>query len=340
MNASQIQEEAVLRSLSTSKQLKFTYPVKVVIIGSGWIGRALAKRFADANVNVVIGSRSPSERLESKFEVVCDIINTEDACLWGDLIILAVPHTSHSSMSMILKTTAYGKVIVDCSNRPPGKSTTSVAEELQLMLPCCQVVKAFNDTSAYELSRTSGGGASEKTLRYCGDDEASKDMLRGLMDRIGANSRDVGVLKSARNLEAFTFQFFEDWRAAMYIAAPSFIFIVCYTPKWYVNRPGGNPYVFTKQFVTISGHYSLFLMGMVYLPGTVAAVHQLAFGTAGKAFPRWLSGWMSMRKHLGLIALWFALYHVLASCFINVPVSFYDVGDSGVEKNMNRYDTR
>ena len=38
---------------------------RVAIIGSGWIGRALAKRFADANIDVVIGCRNPLKSLES-----------------------------------------------------------------------------------------------------------------------------------------------------------------------------------------------------------------------------------------------------------------------------------
>jgi 8-hydroxy-5-deazaflavin:NADPH oxidoreductase len=174
---------------------------KIAIIGSGWLGRALSKRFVEANYDVVIGSRNPSDKLESHFEIVCDFVSIAEACQYADIIILAVPYTAHPSLLQALAINGKDKVVIDCSNRKPDKKyPISVAEELQRNLPNCQIVKAFNDTSAYELNQENNG-VMEKTLRYCGDHQAAKEVVGTLMDHIGMNSRDIGALRYDDNCD-------------------------------------------------------------------------------------------------------------------------------------------
>jgi hypothetical protein len=78
------------------------------------------------------------------------------------------------------------------------------------------------------------------------------------------------------------------------------------------------------------------LFSFVYLAGVVAAVYQLVLGTAAKAFPRWLSGWLSMRKQIGLIALMAAIQHFIVCCFLPVPGGMIDVGLKKTSTKMNR----
>lgn len=78
------------------------------------------------------------------------------------------------------------------------------------------------------------------------------------------------------------------------------------------------------------------MFSFVYLAGIVAAIYQLVTGSSRKAFPRLLNGWLSIRKHLGLIALWMTIQHIIVSCFLAVPGNFIDVGLKGVSTSMNR----
>ena len=160
---------------------------KVAIIGAGWIGRALARRIVDANYSVVIGSRSPEDAESTRFEIVCDHVSVADACKYSDIIILAVPQSAHKNIVPVLEQFALNKIIIDCCNRKPDKKQIlSAAEELQRNIPGCHVVKAFNDTSAYELSRSS---SSDKQLRYCGNNDEAKGHVRALIESIGATAR-------------------------------------------------------------------------------------------------------------------------------------------------------
>ena len=206
---------------------------KIAIIGSGWLGRALSKRLVEANYDVVIGSRNPLEKLKTNFEVMCEFVSIPEACQYADIIILAIPYSGYPSLLQTLAINGKDKVVIDCSNRKPDKKCPiSVAEELQRNLPHCHIVKAFNDTSAYELSQEDSG-VMDKTLRYCGDNQASKEVVRTLMDHIGMNSRDAGALRSARTMEAAPFKFFGEWQSSMIIAIPTLVFIVMYSPRWY-----------------------------------------------------------------------------------------------------------
>ena len=221
---------------------------KIAILGSGWLGRALSKRLVEANYDVVIGSRNPSDKHESKFEVMCEFVSIPEACQYADIIIIAIPYSGYPSLLQHLEINGKDKVVIDCSNRKPDKKCPiSVAEELQRNLPHCQIVKAFNDTSAYELSQEDSG-VMDKTLRYCGDNQASKEIVRTLMDHIGMNSRDVGALRSARTMEAAPFKFFGEWQNSMIIAIPTLVFIVMYTPKWYWF-PGASHDPFLSLFL-------------------------------------------------------------------------------------------
>ena len=99
----------------------------------------------------------------------------------------------------------------------------------------------------------------------------------------------------------------------------------------------GNPYVYTRYFVKMSGRYALLLFSLVYLAGIVAAVYQLIIGTSKIAFPRWLSGWLATRKMLGLIALYFTMQHTIVTCLMLLPTGLYDIGPSKTSTRMNRY---
>lgn len=307
---------------------------RVAIIGSGWIGRALAKRFADANIDVVIGCRNPLKSLESRFEICCGFSTIQEACRSSNVIILAIPIKAYDAMIPILRVEGNEKIVIDCSNRVfDPKVLLSAAEEFQSKVPGCFVVKAFNETSAYELSM-GGMGAPEKVSRYCCDDEASKTVIAALLHRMGIPSRDVGMLKHARMLEAQPYKFFKEWKSAFLVAFPVFLVLVVTCPLWYA---GSNSYSFSTCFVKMSGRFSLILFGLVYMAGNVAAIYQLVQGNARTCFPGWLTEWLTIRKHLGLLALWFAFHHTILVCFLQQPIDLIDMGLDGNGRSMNRY---
>jgi predicted dinucleotide-binding enzyme len=101
---------------------------------------------------------------------------------------------------------ADGKVVLDVTNAVGDDwnltigFTTSMAEELQKMLPRARVVKAFNTVFAKNQSTGKVGGE-QLTLFVAADDAEAKQTIMRLGSEIGFNAVDAGPLKSARYLE-------------------------------------------------------------------------------------------------------------------------------------------
>src|SRR5215213_823178 len=93
-----------------------------VLGGTGPQGRGLARRFADAGLPVVIGSRS-SERANETAETLASSTggkvtgaDNKGAAEAGDIVVVAVPWDGHGDLLRDLAPVLAGKVVVDCVN--------------------------------------------------------------------------------------------------------------------------------------------------------------------------------------------------------------------------------
>lgn len=130
----------------------------------------------------------------------------------GDVVVLAVPHTSVDEIIATLGDKLAGKTIVDITNPldfatfdalvvPAG---SSFAAELQAKLPTSRVIKAFNTNFAATLA-TGTIGAVPTTVLVAGDDADAKAALLEAVTAAGVASVDAGALSRAHELEAIGF---------------------------------------------------------------------------------------------------------------------------------------
>ncbi len=166
--------------------------MKIAIIGKGNVGTALATGLGRKH-EIKFGHREPKEPVL-------------DAAKWGEVIILAVPHSAAKDTVKELGSAANGKTVIDVSNALNEKGelavgfTTSAAEEIQKMLPKARVVKAFNTVFARNQS-TGRLGKEQLTAFVAGDDKKAKETVMQLTRDIGFDPVDAGALKAARYLE-------------------------------------------------------------------------------------------------------------------------------------------
>jgi predicted dinucleotide-binding enzyme len=184
--------------------------MKIGIIGSGNVGSALGKIWANNGNEIMFSSRHP-ENLKSLAESIgknaCYGLPAE-AAKYSEVIVLSVPWTQATDA---LKSAGpiNGKVLIDCTNPlKPDMSglavghTTSAAEEVAKAAPGAKVVKAFNTTFAALMNSPSRTFGSQKaTGFYCGDDSSAKAIVSGLIKETGLDPLDVGPLMCARYLE-------------------------------------------------------------------------------------------------------------------------------------------
>jgi predicted dinucleotide-binding enzyme len=167
--------------------------MKIGIIGKGNVGTAIAAGLTRKGHEVKFGHRDPKEPVA-------------EAAKWGEVIILAVPHSAAADTAKEVGSAADGKTVIDASNALTESMelaigfTTSAAEEIQKKLPKAHVVKAFNTVFAQNQS-VGRIGNEQLTLFVAGDDAKAKQTVMQLGADIGFDHVDAGPLKSARYLE-------------------------------------------------------------------------------------------------------------------------------------------
>lgn len=161
----------------------------VTIIGAGTMGRAILRIAVAAGASVQTITRGSSEPIS------------------GDVVVLAVPYLALDEVLDRYGPQLTGKVVVDITNpRDPEtdellfSADTSGAEELAARLPDSTVVKAFNTTSAEQLS-AAAAGQPPVTVLVAGDDPHAKQRIMRLSDGGGVRVVDAGPLSRARVLE-------------------------------------------------------------------------------------------------------------------------------------------
>ena len=186
--------------------------MKIAIIGSGNVGRALATSFTRAGHHVVLASRDPEDAGSIAAATGARAAaSASDAAAQADLVVLAIPFASADEVAAEIRGAVVGKTVVDVTNRmsfgPNGvetDTTSSNAEAIAALLPDANVIKAFNTLFASNQADPVLDGVQLDGF-VAGDDPAAKAMVIALAGSIGLNPIDVGALARARQLEALAF---------------------------------------------------------------------------------------------------------------------------------------
>ena len=184
----------------------------VALIGTGNVGSALGRRFAEQGHTVVYGSRNPSDA-----DVAAPVRDTghgavavspAEAAARSRVVVLAVPWRVAEEVVRGLGDLS-GKIIVDPTNprvaAPDGFADypplpDSNAERIARLAPGAQVVKAFSTLGAETMFDPSVA-ENPVTIPVVGDDRAAKEAVANLARQIGLEAVDVGPLRHARIIE-------------------------------------------------------------------------------------------------------------------------------------------
>ena len=182
--------------------------MKVAIIGSGKVGKALASSATRAGHDVTIASRDPEKAQQAAKATNAQAADSsKDAVKDADLVVLAVPADKVDDVLFELSNDLDGKVIIDVTNRvdmqDPAKTIdgTSMAEHIQQKAPKAHVVKAFNYAFASRQADPKVDGMQLDGF-VAGDDEAAKKKALDFVKSVGFRPIDAGPLGMARALEA------------------------------------------------------------------------------------------------------------------------------------------
>jgi NADPH-dependent F420 reductase len=186
-----------------------------ILGGTGDQGKGLARRFALAGHQVLIGSRSAQRAQDAADSIGAGATGGENAAVAAeaDLVIEAVPDEGHKAVLESLRAELAGKIVVDCVN-PLGFDKQgayalpveegSAAQQAAAVLPDSRVVAAFHHVSAVVLMDPAVDKVDLDVL-VLGDDREATDTVQALADVIpGVRGVYGGRLRNAHQIEAFT----------------------------------------------------------------------------------------------------------------------------------------
>jgi len=188
--------------------------MKVGILGSGEVAKALAKGFMKHGHVVMLGTRNPAKLEDWDWEHRKGLAGSvAEAATFGEILVLAVKGSAAADVLRAAGiTNLAGKVVIDTTNpiadAPPENGvlryfTTleeSLMERLQREFPAARLVKAFNSVGN-PLMVNPGLRGGKPTMFVCGDDEAAKKTVTGILDQFGWETEDMGGAEAARAIE-------------------------------------------------------------------------------------------------------------------------------------------
>lgn len=184
--------------------------MKVGILGSGDVAKALAAGFLEHGHEVMMGTRDPAKLKGWNSKV--RVGSFPETASFAELAVLAVKGTAAAEAVRAAGAGLRGKTLIDATNpiaeAPPVNGVLkfftnldeSLMERLQKQFPEVSFVKAFNSVGNTRMVNPQYAGG-RPTMFICGDDAAAKQTVGRILDQFGWETEDMGGAISARAIE-------------------------------------------------------------------------------------------------------------------------------------------
>jgi 8-hydroxy-5-deazaflavin:NADPH oxidoreductase len=188
--------------------------MKIGVLGSGDVAKALGGGFLKHGHEVTMGTRTPAKLADwTRKNPKARAATFAEAAKGAELVVLAVKGTAaadalHAAGAANLS----GKPVIDATNpiadAPPTNGVLkfftsldeSLMERLQHEFEAARFVKAFNSVgNACMVNPEFKGG--RPTMFICGNDDGAKKKVTGLLDQLGWETADMGKAEAARAIE-------------------------------------------------------------------------------------------------------------------------------------------
>lgn len=188
--------------------------MKVGILGSGDVAKALAIGFLKHGHDVLMGTRSPAKLADwAKQNPKGRIGSFAEAANFADLAVLAVKGTvAADALRTAGPANLAGKSVIDATNPisdlPPVNGVLrfftnldeSLMERLQHEFENLHFVKAFNSVGSASMVNPQFNGG-KPSMFICGNDDMAKTVVTGVLDQFGWETVDMGKAEAARAIE-------------------------------------------------------------------------------------------------------------------------------------------
>ena len=188
--------------------------MKIGILGSGDVAKALATGFVRHGHRVTLGTREASKLAAFvKSLPGVQIDSFAGAAKFGEVVVLAIKGTvALDALKAAGAANLAGKPVIDATNPIADASPVngvlkfftnldqSLMERLQSAFPNAHFVKAFNSVGNARMIDPQYK-AGKPTMFICGNDDKAKAAVSGICDQFGWDVADMGKAEAARAIE-------------------------------------------------------------------------------------------------------------------------------------------
>src|SRR5215813_10044447 len=188
--------------------------MKVGVLGSGDVAKVLSGGFLKHGHDVMMGTREPAKLADWGAQNPKGRVGgVAETAAFAELVVLAVKGAvAADALRAAGESNLAGKTVIDATNpiadAPPVNGVLkfftnldeSLMERLQREFAGARFVKAFNSVgNACMVNPQFKGG--KPTMFICGNDEAAKMTVSGILDQFGWETADMGKAEAARAIE-------------------------------------------------------------------------------------------------------------------------------------------
>lgn len=188
--------------------------MRIGILGSGVAARALGAGFLKHGHTVVMGTRDDAKLFDWLAENRgARAASVAEAAAFGEVVVLAVKGTVAAQVLRAAGEPGLsGKPVIDATNPITDDAPVngvlkfftsledSLLERLQREFPYARLVKAFNSVGSPLMVNPQVAGG-PPTMFICGNDDAAKKIVTGILTQFGWETADMGKAEGARAIE-------------------------------------------------------------------------------------------------------------------------------------------
>lgn len=182
-------------------------PQRIGVIGAGWLGGTVGRRWVSSGHSVMFSSRHP-EQLDSMAREIgtrASVGSPAEAAVYGAILLLAVPFDAVPQVGRELKQSYQGKIVLDATN-PWGQSDSlvyreaqeiGVAQTVEKYFPGARLVRAFSAVDATVVASSGTESHQRIGMPVASDDSEALQVAAQLIRDAGCDPVITGNLASA-----------------------------------------------------------------------------------------------------------------------------------------------
>jgi 8-hydroxy-5-deazaflavin:NADPH oxidoreductase len=201
--------------------------MKIGVLGTGMVGRAISGKLAELGHDVQVGSRTAGE----------GTVAFADAAAHGEIVFNCTNGAaSLDALAAAGEPNLAGKPLIDVANSLDGSgglfvdNKDSLGERIQAAFPDALVVKSLNTINC-NVMVDPGSVPGDHVVFVCGNDDEAKARVTSLLGEFGWPAErviDLGDITAARAAEHYLLLWLRLWRA---VGGPSFNIAVSTMPR-------------------------------------------------------------------------------------------------------------